>query len=93
MQMKEFIDVIIDKYPWLAFSIVWIIWVIGTLVEYKFHKNKKVTCGWLVFLSSILIFAVTQVDIIIYFRIILSVSVILVTWVVIRYVIKDDIQK
>ena len=60
--MNAFIDSFIDKYPWLSFFAVWLLWICGLLWEYQTHRNKNVLRGGLFFLICFMAFAATRAE-------------------------------
>jgi UDP-N-acetylmuramyl pentapeptide phosphotransferase/UDP-N-acetylglucosamine-1-phosphate transferase len=60
--MKEIIDNLFDKYPWIVFFIGFLILIGDKLLGYRVHKNKGVAAGGLFFLMCFLAYAVSTMD-------------------------------
>ena len=89
-RVRNMFDTFVDKYPWAAFMLVWLLWVGGTLWEYRIHRSKQVTAGWMLLLFGVLGFAASQAGSLGVWRWVLAALVILVGWAVIRYILKKQ---
>lgn len=86
------IESFVDRYPWIAFLVVWLLWVGGTLWEYRVHRSKQVTAGWLLILFGVLGFAVSQADALGVWKWVMAAASLLVGWAVIRFILRSDKQ-
>ncbi len=60
--MKEIIHNLVDRYPWVAFALVWLLLIGGVLLEYQMHRNKGVAAGGFFFLICFLAYAISTID-------------------------------
>ena len=87
--VRDMIESFVDKYPWAAFLLVWLLWVGGTLWEYRIHRSKQVTAGWLLLLFGVLGYAASQATALGAARWALVAIALLTGWAVIRRILRD----
>jgi len=83
------IDDLVRNYPWAAFLVVWLFWTVGTLWEYRLHRNKQATGAWLLLLFCVLAFALSTIEALGIARWFLTGAVLIFGWFVLKRVLRD----
>jgi hypothetical protein len=72
----------------IAFLLLVLFWVFGTLWEHKTYRNKQVTGGWLLLLLGVTVFVIFSGEVLGVFRWILAAAVLAAGLIGIRFFMK-----
>ncbi len=91
--LKGLLGPSIEEYPWLWFFGIWLLGMLGTLWEYKSHRNVQTAAGWFLFLVCFLAYAVANLDVSRALSWALGFAVLIVGGLSVRYFVKRENEK